>query len=434
MTVHTVEFPLDIRGEMVTLFKTKELETIAVSAAGTGKSYGICALLHLVAMKYPGARILILRKTASSLTATTLATWRSVIRSSIDAGIVTYFGGNSQLPPMFRYENGSEVLMSGMDKASKVLSMEVDIIFCDELVEFTEEDWEYLISRLRGSVVPYKRIIGATNPSYPTHWVKNRIDSGRALGLTLYHKDNPRYSDAEGNLTDEGREYIGILERLTGERRARFLEGKWVAAEGLIYTEYQPSVHVIDPFDIPDDWPRYWGIDWGVRAPSVVLMSAKDPEGNLYIYREIYHTSYDGHELGELARSVMDVKPSAIVTDHDLQGISAFEKGSGLRTKPADKKVLEGIEVVQRALADNKLKIFRDSLIALDDSLVESKLPTRLTEELPGYVWKPLPDGRPGKEEPLKINDHACDALRYLAVHVFGRPGKARPLIVPGVR
>src|SRR3546814_17992160 len=74
---------------------------------------------------------------------------------------------------------------------------------------------------------------------------------------------------------------------LTGVQRQRLLDGRWVAAEGIIWPEFDPAVHLVDRFDIPDDWTRYWTVDFGYIHPFVAQGWAVDPDGVLYRYRDL---------------------------------------------------------------------------------------------------------------------------------------------------
>jgi phage terminase large subunit len=91
-----------------------------------------------------------------------------------------------------------------------------------------------------------------------------------------------------------------------------------------------------------------------------------------------------------------------------------------MSTVPAKKTVSDGIQAVQARLktqGDGKPRLFimRGGLIEEDKSLADSGRPTRTSEEIPGYVWAVKPGSGAGlKEEPVKQNDHGCDALRYM--------------------
>jgi len=111
--------------------------------------------------------------------------------------------------------------MAGMDKATKIMSSEFDMIYVGEATELTENDWEMLATRLRNGVMPYQQLIADCNPEAPTHWLKVRVDTGKTTGLDSRHEDNPVYYDAEGQLTDQGRPYINRLDNLTRSKEAK---------------------------------------------------------------------------------------------------------------------------------------------------------------------------------------------------------------------
>jgi phage terminase large subunit len=124
-------------------------------------------------------------------------------------------------------------------------------------------------------------------------------------------------------------------------------------------------------------------------------------------------------------------KPRAIICDHDAEDRATLQRYLGLGTTAAKKSVSDGIQAVQsrlRVQADGKprLFVFRDSLVEVDGDLDERALPTRTVEEITSYVWavKPGTGGAGLKEEPLKKDDHAMDALRYMIAErdLRGRP------------
>src|SRR3546814_16816092 len=94
------------------------------------------------------------------------------------------------------------------------------------------------------------------------------------------HQDNPALWDGT-TWTSEGERYLAELRNLTGVQRQRLLDGRWVAAEGIIWPEFDPAVHLVDRFDIPDDWTRYWTVDFGYIHPLVAQWWAVDPAGEI---------------------------------------------------------------------------------------------------------------------------------------------------------
>jgi hypothetical protein len=432
----------DPRGACRDLFHNRDPETVLSGPAGTGKSMACLFRLHLAAMENPGIRCLVVRKTAVSLTSTTLVTFRErVAPEALRNRYVTWFGGNAEEAAAYRYWNGSTIVVGGLDKPEKVMSAEYDLIFADEATELTLHDWETIGTRLRHGVLSWQQQIAACNPAHPTHWIKARSEGGPLTMLESRHEDNPRlYRD--GQVTDHGAIYLARLDALTGVRYLRLRKGIWAAAEGVIYEEWDPAVHLVDRFEIPREWTRWWAVDFGYVHPFVLQWWAEDPDGRLYLYREIFRT----HRLVEdHARDALKVaapggkwrepRPQAIVCDHDAEDRATLERHLGMPTVPAIKDVSPGLQAVQARLrpeGDGKPRLFilRDSVVARDPELDDARRPASTVEEVTGYVWLPPAPGRAAKEQPLKENDDGMDAMRYM---VAARDlGVRTPVVSPG--
>ena len=427
------------RGAARELFDATDAEVCIAGPAGTGKSLAALFKVHLACLRTPGVRVLVVRQTHLSLTSTTLVTYRDdVAKSALAAGAVRWFGGSGQEPPAYRYVNGSTIVVGGLDKPDKVMGGAYDVVFVDEATESVKDAFEKLVSRLRSAVLARKQIILGCNPSHPSHWVKLRCDSGGMRMLLSRHADNPAYVNGDGSFTDAGRDYIlGKLERLTGVRRLRLLDGKWAAAEGVIYESWSDTENVVEPFAPPPDWPRYWGVDFGFVNPFSWGDFALDPDGRLFLVREIYFT---GRLVEDHARQILSIvapsgrwvtpKPRAIVCDHDAEDRATLQRHLGRHTVAAHKSVSDGIQAVQarvRPAGDGRRRLFvmRDGLVERDPTLVDAKKPTCSLDEMTAYIWAPSPDGKPQKDVPLKEKDHAMDVIRYVvaAVDLVGRPG-----------
>lgn len=420
------------RGSARTVLEAREPEVLMSGPAGTGKSRACLEKVLLQALKYPGITSAIIRKTQVSLGSTALKTWREhVAKEALENGTVRFYGGSAEEPPQYRFANGSKILLGGMDKPSKIMSAEYDVVYVQEATELTVTDWEAITTRLRNGQMPYQQIIADCNPDVPTHWLKARCDRGVTRMIDCRHEDNPVLFAEDGDdftMTPAGKAYMSKLDALTGVRYMRLRKGLWVAAEGVIYDEFDATAHVIDA--MPQDWeswPRYWAVDFGFTNPFVCQHWAVDPDGRLYLYREFYMTGRTvDHHARDILRAVADgrgewaePRPHLIVADHDAENRVRFTAELGLGTTNADKNVKDGIETVQRRLrpaADGRPRIFflRTALAERDESLEDARKPCSTLEELPGYVWAPSPDGRPVKDEPLKLHDHGMDAMRYL--------------------
>lgn len=405
------------RGAARDVFSARGTEVLVSGPAGTGKSRACMEKLALMCLLNPGMKALIVRKTLASLGSTALETWRKhVIPELLESGECWWYGGSSQEPPMYKFRNGSMVIVGGMDKPMKIMSSEYDLIYVQEATELRIEDWEALISRLRNGMVSFQQLLADCNPDTPTHWLKARCDLGVCQMIYSRHEDNPILFDDDAIPTVRGASYLSKLDALTGVRRLRLRDGLWVAAEGIIYPEYDPARHLIDRFEIPPSWDRYWTIDFGFVNPFVLQCWAENPDGRLFRYREIYMTQ---RTVSAHARQLLGIlspdggewiepEPLAIIADHDAEGRETFEQEIGISTTKARKTVKDGIDVVKDRFTSDRLFLLRDSLVERDASLTDRKLPTCTEEELPGYVWDPR------KGQPVKENNHGADGVRYL--------------------
>jgi phage terminase large subunit len=400
----------------------RSTEVLLDGPAGTGKSRAVIEKLFLCLHKWPNSRAALVRKTRASLTETGLVTLESkvlpaghpAVRRGLNRGNRTHYD----------IGEGSELILAGMDKPSKILSAEFDLICVQQAEELTLTDWETLTTRLRNGKMPYQQIFGDCNPGPPTHWIKQRESSGVLKLIPSRHEDNPVLWDhTTGTWTNAGVSYIAVLDKLTGPRRERLRHGRWVGAEGVVYEAFDTALHLIDRFEIPREWRRIRVIDFGYTNPFVCQWFAIDPDGRMYMYREIYHTQRlvqdHARQIAALSRKE---RIEATIADHDAEDRATLHY-AGIGTIPAWKSVSDGIQAVQSRLQKDgtgrpRIFFLRDSLVERDVSLAAGAKPSCTVEEFDGYIWAPSPDGKPVKDEPLKVNDHGVDALRYACAYV----------------
>lgn len=423
-------------GTCVELFKFRGDEVLFAGPAGTGKSRACLEKLHMMALLNPGMRGLIVRKTLASLGSTALVTFEQhVAVDHLANGEMKWFGGSPKEAACYKYKNGSTITVGGMDKSMKIMSSEYDIIYAQEATELTEEDWEAMTTRLRNGKVSFQQLMADANPWTPTHWLKMRCDNGKTKMIRSRHEDNPTLFDpATGEITPGGKAYMGKLDALTGVRFQRLRRGIWCAAEGLIYEEWDPEVHlhkrIAEP---PVSWTRYVTVDFGYTNPMVVQFWAEDDHGRLYLYRELYQTKITVDEMAPKIKEAMNLKkaprPRMIICDHDAEGRAVLERELGMSTKAAKKTVEDGIQAVKKRMkineADGKPKIFlcEGALVERDKALEDVKKPTSTLEEIVGYIWDrgtvmAQNNGKPPKEHPVKEDDHGMDAMRYMIAEI----------------
>ncbi len=440
MTQAIVRHHYEPRGAAKALLECRDAEVLLSGPAGTGKSRAALEKLHFMALLNPGMRGLIIRKTRESLTSTGLVTWRQkVVAEGLTTGVLSFYGGSAAEPSQYRYSNGSSIVVGGMDKAMKIMSSDYDVIYVQEATELTVDDWEALTTRLRNGVVSFQQLIADCNPNTPHHWLNLRAQQGQTTMLNSAHEDNPMLFGPDGTLTAVGTSYIAKLDALTGVRYLRLRKGLWAAAEGLVYEDFDPAVHLVDSLPSGSEhWTRWWSVDFGYTNPFVWQSWAEDPDGRMWLYREIYKTQelVEDHARHMIKLTQqrdgtwVEPRPRAIVCDHDAEDRATLERHLGISTVAAHKAKSPGIQAVQsrlRVQPDGKPRIFlvRTALHKPDKHLVDAKKPVSTIDEITGYVWPP--NAKPGqREDPVKENDHGMDAMRYI---VAERDLRARPQV-----
>lgn len=403
---------ITFRGAVREFWRCHNHELMLVGPAETGKTFGGLHKLDALMWKYPGCQAAIVRKFATTLPGTVCQTFEKV--ANLDA--IRLLGGTR--PERYMYPNGSQIWLGGMDSPAKVLGGERDFIYTNQTEEFTEDDWETLVTRVTGRAdhSPYSQIMGDCNPAGSKHWIRSRKS---LLRLISVHTDNPTLYDDDGNITERGKVTMSILDNLSGVRRKRLLQGEWASAEGAVYDTFTHELHVKQRDD--KDF-QHWALalDEGYTNPAVILLIGIDADGRLHIAREFYQSGMLQSSVCELAHKwALEYNTNAAIVDASAAGLIADLRNYGMVAEGHKGRVLDGITIIQ-----DLLKVQNDGKprLTIDPSCVNT------INEMESYVWKL------GKDEPVKDNDHALDALRYFAHWLYGEEIVTREYIYHPVR
>lgn len=263
-------------------------EVLFGGAAGGGKSHGQLLDALRYAIKYKGSKQLILRRTFPDLD-------KSLVRLMYALYPREIYKYNSS-SHCLKFNNGSIIDFGYCTTEKDVFQYqgaEYDTIRFDELTHFTEFQYLYLISRLRGVNRFPKQVKSSTNPGNVGHtWVKKRFVDPSPPNTVFQTKDGSRVfipSKVDDNpyLEEHNPEYKRNLEKLPEMQKKALLYGDWNIFDGQYFTEFDYNVHVIEPFDVPSEWRRYRTIDYGLDCFSC-LWVAVDSERNAYVYREVW--------------------------------------------------------------------------------------------------------------------------------------------------
>lgn len=210
--------------------------------------------------------------------------------------------------------NGSVIELAYWDNDSNYMNYqgaEYDVIRWEELTQFEERWYTYMLSRLRGANGYPKMVKSTTNPGGTGHsWVKKRfVDVGVPEQIHLVPKtddngtqlNHPKTGEPLFNrvmfipanvydnsaLMENDPGYLIRLMSLPDNERKQLLEGDWDTFAGQYFSSFSRAIHVVEPFDIPNDWKKYRAMDEGYNDPFVCLWIALDKKGNAYVYREL---------------------------------------------------------------------------------------------------------------------------------------------------
>jgi hypothetical protein len=264
-----------------------QTEVLFGGAAGGGKSYGQIADALLVALMYPGSKQLILRRTFAELE-------KSLIRTSLGLFPKSIYSFNSS-SHTGKFKNGSCIdfgYLACENDVYQYQSAEYDVIRFDELTHFTEAQYIYLLSRVRGANLFPKQIKSSTNPGGIGHsWVKSRFVDPSPCDVEFIGDDGikrifiPSLLDDNKFLMQGDPEYRRRLCALPEREKKALLYGDWNIFEGQYFSEFSTAKHVIPPFEIPNEWRKYRTVDYGLDR-LVCLWIAVSPSGCAYVYRE----------------------------------------------------------------------------------------------------------------------------------------------------
>ena len=401
-------------------------------ARGGGKSWSVRNKARLMALRYGGIRILILRKTFPELRENHILPLRVAL-----AGMAIYRDSEKA----FTFPNGSRIVFGYCATESDVTQyqgQEYDVIFMDEATQFTEYQFNTLTACVRGANAFPKRMYLTCNPGGVGHaWVK-RLFIDREFRGSEQPED---YIFISAKVTDnpvllrQDPGYVRMLQNLPHGLREAWLDGSWDVFAGQYFTEWDRKVHVCEPFTPPSWWRWYVTMDYGLDMLAAYLI-AVDERGRAYVTREVYRGRDEGQGcqgliISEAAQAVKQLAQGVKVyewmappdlwnrrqeTGKSVADIFA-EHGIYLTRTSNDRvagwlAVKEWLQVYQdeQGIQTAKLKIFRGC-----ENLIRCLPQLQYDEHSPSDV----------SNTPHKIT-HGPDALRGFCVYWTGKsPGEA---------
>ncbi len=333
----------------------------------------------------------------------------------------------------------------GLDEPEKLDSLNLSAASIDEASQSSEEAFLKLKGRLRNPKGLRKMLL-VGNPKGHDYVYKyfiaqkcfRPVQDPRTKKITTEEQQKNNYRLIIAPSTENKHlppNYIQEMLATYGpERIKRDIYGSFDSFEGQVYSEFDRATHVVRPFRIPANWDRHIRIDHGFRNPAAILFFAISPDGEVYIYNEIYVREWLIKEIvvgnkKESKRGLNDyIRGAETFRSAKIDPSTKNRRGSTgesdfdeyLRHWPTQLPPLQlaknavelGIDRVKTYLKVHP-KTNKPSLYIFDTC-------HNVLEEITTYRYPELKPNEAGqkadKENPLKVNDHALDALRYMIV------------------
>lgn len=290
----------------------------------------------------------------------------------------------------------AEVRFATLETESRVRGPEYAWGWADEVEYVTDRAiWQALKGAIRHPSLPVQLFVTTTPRGRRLVWDEwvQRATPDHALYRASTREN--RYIHAD--------EYIAAL-GYSGRFFAQEIEAEFVGFDGLVYPQWDRLTR-LQAVDCAG-WRTVLGVDIGTRNPTAILTVRIAGDGRTHVERMVYRRNMSASEVVGAIREEADrCKPDAIFVDPSAAGYVLDLRRARYPVRKADNDRLRGVQIVTTALADG---------LTVDPSC------TALADEFETYHY---PEGN-DRDDPVKDNDHALDALRYALIGVFGRPGK----------
>lgn len=408
----------------IEFFKANARHVAYGGARGGGKSWAMRRKFVLLAMRYAGLRLLLLRRTLAEARNNHELPLAAELSGYVDYRVSTH---------EFIFPNGSRIVIGYCDDEKDVFQyqgQEYDVIGFEEATQFTPFQMQYLSTSNRSTRTDFSpRMYYTCNPGGVGHDYIKRLfidrvyteveDPDDYVFIPARVYDNKVLMEADPN-------YIKLLKALPDHLRKAYLDGDWDVMEGQYFEEFSRSKHVVEPFEIPKDWRRFRAMDWGYNDPTACLWFAVSPDKHLYVYRELYKNKMLASDAAAKIRTMSAFENiSYTVASPDMwQNRGAKDVMGGQSV--AETFALCGVPLIK---ADNARIVgwqrLRENLADADDGTPTLQIfntCTNLIRTLPALLY----DDHDHEDVSDSCEDHAPEALRY---GVMSRPSPAKQTI-----
>ena len=430
---------------------------------GGGKTRWICEMALLLSARYPGNLGLVARQSGPALRLSTQEVFfdETLIPSrDPDSDWIKLGCKFNKSEGILRFEAldpPSKIWFSGLDQDNleRIKSLNLGFFAIDEATEIAEATFMMLCTRLRRKGVPRESRKGMITANPEAGWCKRRFVDQKLpnhLFVQAGYKDNPYLPE----------DYHHLFDYMPLQWREKYLHGNWGAVSGLVYKDFDWERHVIPSQDIPPEWRYFRALDHGQQNPCSCIgfaygypdkiqseqllgeerMKLMNPKFDSYpvivAYRMYYSPGLVTDHRAEIDHLFRDIeRPGSVYADPSIWKRDREKLLSDGKPIPfsiaqeygehpyplrglvrANNQVLAGVNRVSTLLRIGHLYFMDNaSLYPLVGESVDRRLDgatDSVVGEIQSYAWRqPRKEDEDWPEEPMKRNDHACDALRY---------------------
>lgn len=406
----------------IEFFKATTRHIAYGGARGGGKSWAMRRKFVLLALRYPGLKLLILRRTLPELRENHVLPLQQELYG---------FAQYKETEKAFIFPNGSRIKLGYCEHEADVFQyqgQEYEVIGLEEATHFTESQKDFLTTcnrTTRNDFTP--RMYYTSNPGNVGHqWFKrlfiDRDYRGKEKAEDYVFVPARVYDNKV--LMEHNPEYVEALENLPEDLKRAHLYGDWDVFAGQYFNEFNRDIHVIEPFEIPSYWRRFRSLDYGLDMTACYWW-AVDDNGRCYLYKELYKPNLILSQAAEEILKMTNENIDYTVASPDLwnrrqdTGFSGMEimQNAGLKGLiKADNNRITGWRTLKEWLMP-----YKDEQNVMSADIRIFNTCSNLIRTLPLLQHDEI-NTEDVSNEPHEIT-HAPESLRY---GIMSRPRRAR--------
>ena len=302
----------------------------------------------------------------------------------------------------------STIELKGSDSADLLRGAKVNGFVFDEYAYHDADAWRLVFEPMLLTTKGWAMFISTPNGFNHFYDYSNRAQTDEKWfysHATPY--DNPYIGESE---------IERIRDEVSEDQFAQEYMAEFRKMAGLVYKEFDRKIHVVKPEDVPKHGTRLIGIDFGYVNPTAVVFILIDGDNNWWIYDEIYERQKTMDQIAEyIKEKTVGTHITMMVADSAQSEHIANLNSKGLAVYPVSKtkdSINAGIELIK-----SRLKTYEQLTGKPKPHMYVSNVCTNVIEEFEKYHYPaPTRTEKNEKEEPLKKDDHAMDALRYITL------------------